>query len=310
MAQPLLEIRDLTVRFDTKEGGFTALDDINFAVNEGEAVAMIGESGCGKSVLAHSCLGLLSDVAKTGGKVVLKGKDVFTLSPRELDRVRCREIGLVPQSPSTSFNPVRTIGKQMMEVLRHSGAGNRKDAEQKALESLARVGFKDPKSIFDNYPHRLSGGMNERALIALSLTLNPSILILDEPTKGLDYFSKKVVMETVTRAARGKTLLIITHDFFAVTICDRVFVMYSGQIVEGGKTANILEAPMHPYTRGLLSAVPKGGGMPIPGRHTLEDHLGPGCRFKPRCSKADTVCSAMPELLYKNDGRVVRCHHA
>ncbi|OPY26309.1 MAG: putative ABC transporter ATP-binding protein [Methanocella sp. PtaU1.Bin125] len=306
----LLSIKGLSVTFDTLQGPFKAIEGIDLEVRERDTLAIVGESGCGKSVLGHATMRLLDDIATVKGSVRYRDREVYAMAREELLAMRGKAISLVPQSPSTSFNPVIKIGKQITELIEKAGIARGKDAERRAIEYLGRVGFKDPQTIFDTYPHRMSGGMCERALIAMSTSTEPDLIIADEPTKGLDALSRKNILDMLHKMTAGSTLIMITHDFNAAATCDKIAVMYSGEIVETGPTRVVLEHPAHCYTRGLIEAQPSRGMKPIPGRHTIGSHKSDGCRFRPRCGSATDECGRHPPLREIEDYRLVRCHHA
>lgn len=306
----LLSVRDLSVIFDTHQGPFKAIDNIDLEVNENDTIAIVGESGCGKSVLGHATMRLLDDIATIKGSVRYRDREVYEMCPNDLLKLRGKDISLVPQSPSTSFNPVIKIGKQITELIEKSGIARGRDADRRALEYLVKVGFEDPRLIYDSYPHRLSGGMCERALIAMATSTEPDLLIADEPTKGLDALSKKNILNMLFKMAEGSTLIMITHDFKAAAACKRIAVMYSGEIVETGPTRIVLEHPKHFYTRGLIEAQPSRGMIPIRGHHTIRSHRSTGCRFRDRCDHAGEQCIRHPGLMEIEDYRSVRCHYA
>lgn len=307
MRPVLLRIEGLTVTFRTGNGGLSVIDDLDLTLNRNESLAVMGESGCGKSVLGHSIMRLLDDVAEIRGRVLFKGIDVYSMDRQKLRELRGKGISLVPQNPSSAFNPVLRIGHQIKEYVEKCGLANGNSAKEIAIESLARVGFSEPQTIYDSYPHMLSGGMNERALIAMAISVDPEMIIADEPTKGLDYTSKNGILALLKEISRDSTMMMITHDFTAARICSKIMVMYSGQIMEEGPTHKIMNHPAHPYTRGLLDAQPIRGLIPIPGRHKLEDRLEPGCRFRKRCSRGREECRRFVPLYQKKDGRRVRC---
>lgn len=306
----LLSIRDLSVTFDTLQGPFKAIEGIDLDVDEKDTLAIVGESGCGKSVLGHATMRLLDDVATVKGSVKFRGREVYSMKKDELLRLRGKDISLIPQSPSISFNPVIKIGDQIKELIEKDGIAKGTAARQRALDYLAKAGFLDPVSIYESYPHRLSGGMCERALIAMALSVEPELIIADEPTKGLDSISRKNILVMLHKMAEGASMIMITHDLKAAATCKRMAVMYSGEIVEEGMTASVLEFPRHPYTKGLLEAQPSRGMRPIKGMHSLLSRMDGGCRFRNRCDAADNVCKTHPLLRELDGNGRVRCHHA
>ena len=303
MNDPIISIKNLTVEFPTAEGKFRALDEVCLDISEGEHVAIIGESGCGKSVLGHSILRLLDGISTTTGNIFINGTDVRSMSEPELRAMRGQEVALIPQSPTVSLDPVIKIGKQIGEVYDVHGVP-KQEWQGKVLDSLGDIGFEDPKSIYDTYPHRLSGGMCERTVICMGMSLKPAILIADEPTKGLDPASKIDVLKTLNRQTNGKTLLMITHDYNAAKICERIVVMYSGRILEDGPTDEVMKEPKHPYTKALWGAMPSNGMNPIPG--SVEKALK-GCDFYNRCGLRCEECRDLHEMKKVSDGHLVRC---
>ncbi|WP_319507842.1 ABC transporter ATP-binding protein [uncultured Methanolobus sp.] len=307
---PLLSIRDLTVTFNTINGPFCAIDQLDFDIYENETVAIVGESGCGKSVLGHASMRLLDGIADVKGSVKLNGEELYTMDSDAVRKIRGPGISLIPQSPSSSFNPVMKIGDQIKEMIENAGVAYGKDAKKRSLEYLLKVGFDDPYAIYSSYPHRLSGGMNERALIAMAISVESELVIADEPTKGLDHLSRKNVLNVLHEVVEDASMIMITHDIKAASTCEKVAVMYSGQIVEEGKVEGVLENPVHPYTKALLDAQPSRGMKPIKGKHTLEDHMAQGCRFMNRCDLATESCRNAPALDVIDKHRRVRCHYA
>ncbi|WP_279553441.1 ABC transporter ATP-binding protein [Streptomyces sp. DH37] len=308
-----LSVRELSVRFPLR-GGRTvaAVTDVSFDLAAGECLVLVGESGCGKSVLASALLGLLPGNARTGGAALLDGLDLLTAGEAALARtVRGRRIALVPQSPAAHLTPVRTVRSQLEETVREltgtRGPGLREAAERAA----ARAAF--PADHLDRYPHQLSGGLAQRAATALALVGDAPLLIADEPTTGLD---RELVDRTVDELRRhvdaGRGLLVITHDLAAAErIADRVAVMYAGRVVELADAVDFFGAPgpRHPYARGLLDALPERAFTPIPGMPPELDALPGGCAFAPRCDRATGACAAVPALTGGRAGAVA-CHHA
>ncbi len=294
--------------FQADAGPVRALDGVDLDVMYGDRLAIIGESGCGKSVLGHASMRLLDDIATVTGQVNFRGRDLYRMDPSMLISLRGREISLIPQNPSSSFNPVIKIGAQIQELIEKSGVAHGASARKRVLDCLARAGFSDPRPIFDSYPHRLSGGMCQRALIAMAISAEPELIIADEPTKGLDGPTKKSVLALLMEVSEDAALIMITHDLKATSVCEKMVVMYSGEIVEEGATSDLLGAPGHPYLRCLLDAQPSRGMKPIGGenRMMLTDVIG--CRFKGRCEAAAMICSEHPDLRYICHTHKVRCH--
>ncbi len=306
----LLSVRDLSVAFATSGGFFRALDGVGLDVRAKDTLAVVGESGCGKSVLGHALLRLLDDVATMRGSARLMGRDLFSLSRSEMLDIRGKTISLVPQSPSTAFNPVVKIGKQIRELVEKAGMERGKAAVRRVEHYLAKVGFGDPEAVYHTYPHRLSGGMCQMALIAMAVSAEPKLIIADEPTKGLDLRSRENILTLLHAMTADASMIMITHDFRAASTCRRIAVMYSGEIVEEGPTSEVLESPRHFYTRGLLDAHPSRGMKPIRDGDSAPTLAGDsGCRFRARCDAADARCEEYVPLRERDGGRKVRCHH-
>lgn len=306
--ETLLQVRGLTVTFPTAQGPFEALSGVDLDLASGERVALMGESGCGKSVLGHAILGLMEHVSKVEGSVLFQGKELRKMAKEELRRLRGVGLALIPQSPGAALDPVLRVGRQIDEMFVTSGRADRKGSRPMTLRRLAEVGFEDPERIYKAYPHQLSGGMCERALIAMGSALSPELLIADEPTKGLDPASKTDVLRLLRRESEGRAMLLITHDFHAPWTCERAAIMYAGEIVEDGPVDRVLREPGHPYTKGLWRALPSMGMAPIPG--TLRRDERPSCRFRNRCSQRTEACEARQNLTGRGEGRFVRCCNA
>ncbi len=305
---PLLSVRGLSVRFRMRGGRhIAAVADADFDLAPGECLALVGESGCGKSVLASALLGLLPGNAQTAGSALLGDVDLLTADERTLARtVRGRRIGLVPQSPAAHLTPVRTVGAQLAETLRALTGTRKQDLDAAARAAAERAAF--PVDHLDRYPHELSGGLAQRAATALALVGEAPLLLADEPTTGLD---RDLVDRTVDELRRhvdeGHALLVITHDLAAAErVADRVAVMYAGRIVELADAACFFgtPGPRHPYARGLLNALPERAFTPIPGMPPELGDLPPGCAFAARCPYATDACAVRPAF---TDG--VACHH-
>ena len=308
----LLAIEDLTVAFGTKDGRVTAVDGVGFSLSRGETVGLVGESGCGKSVTAKTILRLLPEPPAeiVRGRVLLEGKDVLSLPEPELRRVRGARIAMIFQEPMTALNPVLRVGYQIMEAIAAHEKVPKPERRRRAIELLDQVGIADPAKRVDDYPHQLSGGMRQRVMIAMALAMNPDVLIADEPTTALDVTIQAQILDLIARIQkeRDMAVLLITHDLAVVAeTCDRVVVMYAGQVIEEADTKTALTAPRHPYTRGLLDSVPKGDGQPltsIPGAVPDLSALPAACRFHPRCMKREDRCEAEAPTLEGG----VRCH--
>jgi len=316
----LLDIANLDVRFATARGELSAVRDLGFSVDAGETLAIVGESGCGKSVTAMSVPRLIqSPPGRVRGEIVFDGRDVLALSEREMRGVRGRDIGMIFQEPMTSLNPVLTVGRQIGETLRaHEGVSTRA-ATARAVEMLALVGIPDPGRRVGEYPHQLSGGMRQRVMIAIALACAPRLLIADEPTTALDVTIQAQILDLMRdlKTRVGAAIMLITHDLGVVAeMARRVVVMYAGRKVEEADVAALFARPLHPYTRGLLGAVPRLGAArdrlaEIPGQ--VPSLLGSpaGCLFAGRCPLATELCRReAPPIESHEPGHLVACHHA
>ncbi|MGY1716301.1 ABC transporter ATP-binding protein [Geodermatophilus sp. SYSU D01106] len=301
MTAPLLEVEDLRVRLRTPRGPAAVVNGLSYTVGRGETVAVVGESGSGKSVSVLALLGLLPErVATVTGSARLDGEDLLTMSPERLRQVRGPGVGMVFQDPMTSLNPVLTVGRQLVEGIRAHGEVSKAAARERAAGLLAEVGLPDPQGALDRYPHELSGGMRQRVVIAIALSNSPALLIADEATTALDVTVQAQILDLVEslQADHGTGVIWITHDLGVVAgIADRVLVMYGGRCVEDGTVDDVLERPAHPYTRGLLGALPDlaagdGGDLAtIPGTPPAPTDLPAGCVFWPRCPvRGDARC--------------------
>lgn len=308
MKDLLLEVDDLRVNFSVRDGIVQAVRGVSFEVGKGEAVAIVGESGCGKSVTAQTIMKLIpSPPAQVSGSIKFKGQELVTKSNKEMEAIRGKEIGMIFQDPMTSLNPTMTIGRQITEGLMKHQKLNAAKARERALEMLRLVGIPNPDVRMDQYPHQFSGGMRQRAMIAIALACNPALLIADEPTTALDVTIQAQIMQVMKDLQQklGTSIILITHDLGVVAdVCDRVIVMYAGKVVETGTKWEIFKNPKHPYTRGLLRSMPRLDGskdeplVPIVG--SPPDLIKPpvGCSFCARCDEAMRVCvNNDPELL-------------
>ncbi len=304
---PLLAVDGLRVGFATEDGRVQAVDGVDFQLEPGEVLAIVGESGSGKSVTAQTLIGLTrSPNSHIEGSVRLNGEELTTLSESQLQRVRGREIAMIFQDPMTSMNPVYTVGKQIIEAIRaHDRSISRKDAHQRAIELLEAVGIPDADRRVDAYPHEFSGGMRQRAMIAMGLALEPTVLIADEPTTALDVTIQAQILDLIQdlNRSRGLATILITHDLGVVAeVADRVLVMYGGKVVERGTLDEIFYDPQHPYTWGLLGSLtridqPRPHRLPqISGAPPSLLHLPQGCAFRPRCPHEFGKCSEVPGL--------------
>jgi oligopeptide/dipeptide ABC transporter ATP-binding protein len=318
---PFLVVRNLSVHFPTPSGLVTVVDEISFEVAEGETLALVGESGCGKTLTALALLRLLPPAACLEAQSIsLGGRELTYLSERVLRSLRGKQIGIVFQDPLTALNPVWPVGEQIAESLRlHEGLG-RRAAWSRAIEALHEVGIADPARRAKEYPHQLSGGMRQRALIAAALACRPPLLIADEPTSALDVTVQAQIIDLLhrLREERRLTILLITHDFGVVAeLAHRVAVVYAGQIIEQAAAVTICRQPRHPYTRALLEALPRLGGDRPTGRlatieGTVPDPAHPpsGCRFAPRCTHAIEACQEVQPGREIERGHLVRCGRA
>lgn len=309
MNETLLDIRGLKVGFPTPDGLVRASDTTDLKIYFRETLGLIGETGSGKTVLGMAILRLLQPNTVIEGEIRYRGRDLLPLPGEEMRKIRGKEIGIVLQNSGTSLNPVYTVGDQIAEaVTLHQGLkGSR--AQHRAVELLDDVRIADPARMARGYPHQFSGGMRERALIAMALACSPSLLIADEPTKGLDAVTKREIIDLFKEVNRDRSVLFITHDIEAArSLTTRVAVMYAGEIVEVGGTGEILSDPAHPYTRGLLASLPERGMQPIPGSAPSLITPPPGCRFSPRCGRAGEDCrTEHPGLVEVRPGHYARC---
>ena len=314
----LLAVEGLSVAFDTEQGERRVVEDVSFAVGAGETVGLVGESGCGKSVTAMSIMRLLPSPPSRAfsGRIVFEGRDLLAMPADAMREVRGNRIGMVFQEPMTSLNPVLSIGYQVEEVLRlHRGVGGG-EAKRQALDMLRLVGIGAPERRLGQYPHQLSGGLRQRVMIAMALMCRPQLLIADEPTTALDVTIQAQILDLLRRLKRemGMALLLITHDLGVVAeMCDQVVVMYAGRIVEQAPSAELFKHPRHPYTAGLLAAMPrltpKGGKLPsIPGTVPPPGRRGVGCSFADRCPRVQERCRAeRPELTNMGSNHLAAC---
>ena len=317
MSEPVLTVEHLTTGFESGGRFVPAVIDVSFELQKGETLCLVGESGSGKSLTAFSIMGLIEKPGRIQtGRIVYKGRDLRQLSEREMQRVRGAEIALVFQEPMTALNPVFTIGSQIEETLIVHGRATKKTARAKAIELLEAVQVPEPSRRVRDYPHQLSGGLRQRALIAISLACDPEVLIADEPTTALDVTIQAQILELLRDLQKrlGLSLLLITHDLGVVAeMAERVAVMYAGRIVEEAPVAGLFADPKHPYTRGLIGSIP--GGAPgtrlaaIPGTVPTPGALPPGCCFTPRCPARFEPCPvAHPGITDFAGGRTVKCY--
>jgi len=319
MAERLLEVNDLKVQFATEDGIVRAVDGISFQLERGKVLGIVGESGSGKSVTAMTLMGLTRGVnALFEGEVLYKGKDLLKVSDRGMQEYRGNELGMIFQDPMTSLNPVYRIGEQIAEAIQAHGKVGNRAARSRTIELLRQVGIPNPESRVDDFPHQFSGGMRQRAMIAIALSGNPSVLIADEPTTALDVTIQAQIVELVSRLKDDfdSSVIFITHDLGVIAeIADEIIVMYAGRVVERGSKRDIFYDPQMPYTWGLLGSIPRLD-RPRPERlHTIEGmppsliNLPEGCKFRPRCPHAFDRCMQEPGLenRVETPGHLDRC---
>lgn len=314
----LLSVENLKTYFFNKKKVMPAVDGVDLQINKGETVALVGESGCGKSMTSLSIMRLVPEPGGkiVEGKVTLGETELTDLSEDEMCKIRGKDISMIFQEPMTSLNPVLTVGEQIIEVIKYHQGLKRALAEKRAIELLEMVGFSRAKEIIHDYPHRLSGGMRQRVMIAMAMSCNPKLLIADEPTTALDVTIQAQILELMKDLTKNfdTSILLITHDLGVVSeLADRVVVMYAGEIVEEASIDDLFDEPYHPYTVGLIDSVPTLTGEikklnSIPGSVPAPDALPTGCRFAPRCPHAFDRCFAeKPQLKPKGYERSVRC---
>jgi len=319
-ADLLLDVKGLTVEFPTRRGTLTAVDDVSFSLEKGEILGVVGESGAGKSLTGAAIIGLLEPPGKVAkGEITLAGERIDGLTGEALRHLRGRRIGMVFQDPLTSLNPLYTVGDQLIEtILTHRPELSPAQARERALSLLVDVGIPAAKDRLFSYPHQFSGGMRQRVVIALALAAEPSLVIADEPTTALDVSVQAQIIALLKRlcAEHGTSIMLITHDMGVIAeTCDRVAVMYAGRIVEIGPVAEIVHHPRHPYTIGLMGAIPALDGdddrlTQIPGAMPRLTAIPPGCAFNPRCEKASDICRRERPMLASSGGGLVACWHA
>ena len=294
---PLLQVENLSIDLPLKQGVLHPVRGVSFSVEKGEALALVGESGCGKSLTAMALMRLLPEGAEAPtGRVLLDGRELLSLTEAEMEKVRGEGIAVIFQEPATSFNPVMTVGDQVAEMILAHKRISRKEAREQAVEWLRRVGIPEPERTFGMYPHELSGGLKQRAMIAMALSADPKVVVADEPTTALDVTVARQVLDLLNdlKRERGLTLIFITHDLAVLPgIADRTALMYAGEIVETAPTQAFLSNPEHPYAQALLGALPRPDGAPLrPIEGTVPSLTGAikGCAFAPRCPLAKKAC--------------------
>jgi len=315
--KPLLEVKDLKTYFFTEDGVVKAVDGVDFEVYQGETLGIVGESACGKSVTAFSIMKLLDYPGKTvGGEVIFKGENLLEKTEDEMRRIRGKEIAMIFQEPMTALNPVLTVGFQISEALMTHFKISKEEAMKKSVELLKKVGIPIPEQRVNEYPHQLSGGMRQRAMIAMAMSCDPSLLIADEPTTALDVTIQAQILDLMRSLLKdfNGSLIMITHDLGVIAeIADRIAVMYAGKVVEHADKKTIFHNPLHPYTFGLLTSIPRLDLElkrldTIPGIVPDPLHFPVGCKFNPRCRFATDRCKEEEPCLVKvEEGHLVRC---
>lgn len=312
----LLDIKNLYVDFKTHEGDVHAVTDLNFSIEAGDALAIVGESGAGKTQSMMAVMNLLAENGKARGQALFKGEDLLQMDAAELNKRRGKEITMIFQDSMTSLNPFLRIEKQMIEVVMHHQGLSKAEARAHAIEMLRAVRIADPERRIRQYPHEYSGGMRQRVLVAMGLLCHPDLLIADEPTSALDVTVQTQITQLMTelRAESNTAIILITHDLGVVAgMCERVLVMYAGQAVECGSVEQIYYRPKHPYTRALLKSVPRldqpgdAGMVAIPGNPPNLLSLPRGCSFQKRCPQAHAACTEAPPMQQDEQGHAWRC---
>lgn len=314
----LLKITNLKTYFSEKKQWVPAVDGVDLQINKGETVALVGESGCGKSITSLSIMGLVPSPAGkiVDGSIFLEETELTKLSENEMCKIRGKDISMIFQEPMTSLNPVLTIGEQMIEVITYHQKLNRSAAVNRVVELLKMVGFSRAEEIIRDYPHRLSGGMRQRVMIAMAMSCNPKLLIADEPTTALDVTIQAQILDLLKNLTKEShtSILLITHDLGVVSeLAERVCIMYAGEIVEEAVIEELFDEPYHPYTRGLIRSVPQISGdiqklQSIPGSVPAPGEMPVGCRFSPRCEMAFERCfKEKPQLKTVSPSHSVRC---
>ncbi|MFW5721749.1 MAG: ABC transporter ATP-binding protein [Desulfohalobiaceae bacterium] len=313
----LLQVQDLTVRFRLRRGDLTAVNNVSFTLEPGERMGVVGESGAGKSVMGFSLINLISKPGYIhSGSIRFEGRELVGLDDDHMRAIRGNRITMIFQDPMMTLNPVLTIGTQMIEVLKAHKGMSRSQAEEVAVDKLRQVYIPSPGKRLRQYPHEFSGGMRQRIVIAISLLTNPGVIIADEPTTALDVTIQAEIMDLLLELTRSEkmALILITHDLAVVSqVTEKIAVMYAGSIVEMGSTDTIISRPSHPYTQGLLAALPQMAGTrrlnQIPGSMPSLTAIPPGCAFQARCSRCEEVCrSRVPLLTPKDDECLAACH--
>jgi peptide/nickel transport system ATP-binding protein len=318
MTEPTLRVENLRTHFFTRRGVVKAVEDVSFSVGPGKILGLVGESGSGKSMIGYSIMGLIDPPGRVvAGRILLGSQDLRMLGPEAMRRVRGNRIAMIFQDPMMTLNPVLRVYTQMIEAIQAHARVSRAVALERARDALVRVGIPSPQERLSAYPHLFSGGMRQRVAIAIALLNKPDLIIADEPTTALDVTIQGQILFEMQKLAResGTALIWISHDLSVIAgLADEICVMYAGRIVEYGSVDQVLDAPLHPYTRGLIDSVPsrnRRGELlrQIPGMTPSLLELAPGCAFRDRCARADSACAQDPELSSPVAGRQVRCFH-
>lgn len=316
--EKLLQLENLSIDYKVRDGYLSAVKDVSFDINRGEIFAVVGESGCGKSTIAHSIMRLLNKNARVTGSIVYNGTDLQALTDKQITEVRGRDIGMIFQNPLDSLNPVYTTGHQVNEAILLDGV-NKLEGWQKVIELYRSIKMPDPEKRAKAFPHEMSGGMRQRVMIAMMLSRNPSLLIADEPTTALDVTIEAQILEIISQLKNEfhSSVMMITHNFGLVAeIADRVAIMYAGELVEQGDVYEVFANPIHPYTRLLMKALPRGSKrdgrlQTIDGSVPRLTEKKPGCRFANRCPMARDICSQQdPQVRSVSATHTFRCHFA
>jgi peptide/nickel transport system ATP-binding protein len=311
----ILEVKQLRTKFRTDHGVVHVVDGVDFEIRAGETLGVVGESGCGKSVTSLSIMRLLPPGGAAEGTIRFNGKNLLELSEKEMQAIRGNEISMIFQEPMTSLNPLHTVGKQIEEAVLLHWKVSKAQAKERAIAMLKAVGMPRAEEIYGEYPHQLSGGMRQRVMIAMAMACDPKLIIADEPTTALDVTIQAQILDLMRdlKEKTGTSIMLITHDLGVVAeMCDRVIVMYAGQVVEETDVETLFEQPKHPYTIGLMNSIPdleeeQEYLQTIPGAVPLPHQMPKGCRFAPRCSQAMEICHEQPPELLDLDGHKCRC---
>lgn len=315
--EPLLEVKNLKTYFKINKEWVPAVEEVNFHIDQGETLGIVGESGCGKSVTSMSIMRLLPKATSKikADEILFQGKDISQITDKEMAQIRGKGIGMIFQDSMTSLNPVKTVGKQLDEAFTVHHCCEASEAKDKSIEMLKKVGIPSPEKRYSEYLHQLSGGMRQRVMIAMALAQNPSLIIADEPTTALDVTIQAQIMELMKEMKEntGVSIMLITHDMGVVAeMADKIMVMYAGMVIEYGDSKGIFKDPLHPYTKGLLASIPRKD-KDIDRLYTIEgtvptlSTMPKGCRFCDRCKQAKERCKTERPGMYQHDGRSVRC---